>query len=223
MAPAGAGRGRAAPAAADITGVIGASSTGKGLYAKQRLRAPQRRPGLALVWSPMEETDRYAAFLDAPGVTTTTGLIEAVRAGAPRVVYVADLDRPRARLVDEFTLFCQLAYRRAARVLVEELSYVTLASWAPPAWSKLSTAGSHHRVIELIGTAQRPTMIDKNFLGGCSEVRCYRLAWEDDAVRMRKLLRGPTAEQLMDLPNRHFFHRYIHQARTVEGVQAVPR
>ena len=208
---------------ADITGVIGASTTGKGLYVKRRISSSlPRRPGLTLVWSPLEATDRYAALLAAPRVTTLTGLIGQVRAthgAALAVVYAADLDS--AHLEEEFAVFCQLAYRRAARVVVEELSYVTTASHAPRPWSKLTTAGSHHQAIEILATAQRPTMIDKNFLGSCSQVRCYRLVFEDDAVRMGKILRVP-ADELMVLPNRKYFHRWIHEVRTEQGTEPLP-
>ena len=65
--------------------------------------------------------------------------------------------------------FCRVvAECKRARVLVEELMHVTSPSWAPPAWSALSTAGAHDH-LELIGTAQRPTMIDKNFVGNCTD------------------------------------------------------
>jgi hypothetical protein len=204
---------------ADITGVIGATSTGKSLYTKQRLRRPFR--GLTLVWSPLEERDHYAQVIGGDLVTTFRAMLERYRAGARRLVYRPELKRG---LEPQFDAFCQLAWEFGndgpSRVLVEELSRVTRASWAPPAWSNLSTAGSHHQGIELIATAQRPAMIDKNFLGGCTRARCYRLIYKADARAVADILQVPVLD-LMNLPNLHWIERDIPGLKTSTGVQKI--
>lgn len=209
---------RAPPAKANITGVLGASQTGKGMYCRARLRAS--RAPLKLVWSPLEApigNDRYAELLQAPRIEgSIPRLCDALTGGARAVVYVP----VQAKLEEQFALFCQIARRcRRACVLVEELSHVTSASWAPPDWSLLSTAGAHAE-IELIGTAQRPTMIDKAFIGNCTEARCYRLFFEEDARTLGRALQVPWSD-IMNLPDLHYFHRVIRERKTLPGVQRI--
>jgi hypothetical protein len=206
---------------ADITGVIGATCTGKSLYTKQRVRLPFR--GLVLVWSPIERRDQYAQLIGGRAVTTFNAMLAGYRAGGRRLVFVPTLDDT---IEQQFDAFCRLAWafgdRGPVRVLVEELSRVTRASWAPPAWSNLSTAGSHHQGVELIATAQRPAMIDKNFLGGCTRARCYRLIYRSDAQAVADVLQVPWRE-LVILPDLHYIERDIRGLKTTRGVQPLPR
>jgi hypothetical protein len=189
------------------------------MYCRERLRRPSRgRP--VLVWSPLEHpigNDRYAELLGAPRLEgSIPRLCDALTGGARAVVYVP----APAQLAEQFALFCKIARRlRGARVLVEELSHVTTASWAPPDWKALSTAGAHQG-LELIGTAQRPTMIDKAFLGNCTEIRCYRLFYEEDARALGRALQRPWQE-VMNLPDLHYIHRVIRERKTAAGVQKV--
>ena len=223
-----------AQADANITAVLGASQTGKGVYCRARLREPHR--GVTLVWSMMEHPrgrDRYTELLGAARVEgSIPALVAAVRSGARSIVYVPALDLParpgriatdderRAYIVDQFVLWCRVvAQCREVRALVEELSRVTRASWAPDEWSNLSTAGAHAG-LELIATAQRPTMIDKNFIGNCTQVRCYRLFYETDARSLAGSLQVPHRE-IINLPKLHYFHRTINECRTDRGVQPV--
>jgi len=196
---------------------------GKGMYCKARLRVPH--DGLTLVWSWLEKTDQYAPFLGALSARTIPALCESVAAGARAVVYVPD-KMPTRRLSDrehvaaQFAFFCRVAAEcKRARVLVEELMHVTSPSWSPPKWSDLSTAGAHDH-LELIGTAQRPTMIDKNFVGSCSEIRCYRLVYEEDARTMGRLLRVPYTV-VIDLQRLHYLHRVMEDRVTAPGVQEI--
>jgi hypothetical protein len=105
-------------------------------------------------------------------------------------------------------------------VLVEELSRVTMPSWSPPAWRNLSTAG-RHQGLKLIGTSQRPASIDKDFLGNCTEIRCYRVNYDRDAKVMADALGLQTEyaegksgtkaikpmQQLRTLQKFHFIHK----------------
>ncbi len=184
------------------------------MYCKARLLVPCS--ALTLVWSPLERTDRYAELLGARPLSSIPAMVDLIKAGEKNVVYVPGPDR----FAEQFDFFCRIAWEcERARVLIEELSRVTYPSWAPPAWRNLSTAGAHQH-LELIATAQAPSLIDKVFLNNCSEVRCYRLNSEDDARRMSKLLQVPYAE-LMDLPRFHYRHRVFEARRTVPGVQAI--
>lgn len=203
----------------NITGVIGASQTGKGLYCHARLSVPYS--GLTLVWSPLEHpngNDRYADVLKASRASSIPALVDAIKGGARAVVYVPGDDD----YATQFDRFCRVVKAvPRARVLVEELSRVTTPSWAPASWQNLSTAGAHSG-LELIGTAQAPTMIDKAFLGNCTEIRCYRVNEESHARTMQGKM-GVPWETLMNLPDRHYWHRWKSPApRNEQGVQPLP-
>ena len=201
---------------ANIIGVIGASGTGKGLYCKERLRASASAP-LTLIWSPLEQTDRYAALLSAKLTGSIPALVDAIRGGSRCVVYVPKPDQ----VAEQFELFCRIVWEcESCRALVEEVGRVTSPGYAPTHWRNLTTAGRHRR-IELIATAQRPAHIDKDFVGNCTEVRCFRVNYEEDARAMARVLRVPF-DTLMDLPDLHYIHRNLSERVNVTGTQGVP-
>ncbi len=203
---------------ADIIAVIGASGTGKSSYIKGELLRKYRR---LLVWSPLEKTDNYAGFCGGVVVNgKISELVAQVKAGAKEIVYVpAGSD---AEIKTQFDRFCRIVWElEGATVLVEELSRVTMASWSPPAWKNLSTAG-RHQGLTIIGTSQRPATIDKDFLGNCTEVRCYRVNYDNDAKVMAdslnlqtewepgaggKAVASKPLNQIRSLPNFHYFHK----------------
>lgn len=203
---------------AKIIAVIGASGTGKSSYIKGELLVKYSR---LLIWSPLEKTDNYAAFCNGQVITgKITELVKAVKDGAKAIVYVPIGDDKAVK--KQFDFFCRIVWElEGATVLVEELSRVTMPSWAPPAWKNLSTAG-RHQGLTIIGTSQRPAQIDKDFLGNCTEVRCYRVNYDTDAKVMADALNLPTeyaptksgapkavkpANRIRALPNFHFFHK----------------
>lgn len=201
---------------ARIIAVIGASGNGKGLYVKERLR--QWR-GPILVWSPLERTDDYAAVIGGQRVDSIAALVDAIKAGRTRLVLVPPNDGKAMKAA--FDRFCRIAWElRGWCIVVEELSRVTMPSWAPPAWKNLSTAG-RHQGLEIIGTSQRPAQIDKDFLGNCSEIRCYGLVYPEDAKAMGGAMRIPP-DDLLDLPQFHYRHRDVRAKRNAEGVVSVP-
>lgn len=205
---------------ADAIGAIGASGTGKGLYVTERARAilgGDRRP--FLVWSPLELTDRYGQKFSAPVVSSIPELVKRVKARAPAVVFVP-ASNPKV-MAGQFDLFCRVVWHTPRAVaLIEELSRVTSPSFAPQAWQNLSTAG-RHQGLTIIATAQRPAQIDKDFLGNCTEVRAYRVNYEADAKALASIMRE-RPEAFLELPDRHFIHRWIRERRNETGVQAIP-
>lgn len=203
---------------ADIIAVIGASGTGKSSYIKGELLKRYLR---LIVWSPLEETDDYASFCGGIVIKgKITELVAAVKSGAKAIIYVPTGSDKEVKA--QFDFFCRIVWTmKGATVLVEELSRVTMASWSPPAWKNLSAAG-RHQGLTLIGTSQRPATIDKDFLGNCTEIRCYRLNYDNDAKVMADSLglrksyapgsKGQAVavkplDQLRTLPNFHFFHK----------------
>jgi hypothetical protein len=202
---------------ADIVAVIGASGTGKSSYIKGALLKRYKR---LLIWSPLERTDNYGQFC---GGTVVQGkislLVERIKAGDKAIVYVPTGSDGQVK--KQFDLFCRIAWEmEGATILVEELSRVTMASWSPQAWKNLSTAG-RHQGLTIIGTSQRPSQIDKDFLGNCTEIRCYRMNYDNDAkvmadsmslkteyaTRGGKTVGVKPLEQIRALPNFHFFHK----------------
>jgi hypothetical protein len=202
---------------ADIIAVIGASGTGKSSYIKGELLRKYKR---LLIWSPLEKTDQYAAFCGGTVTSKITELIALVKAGTKAIVFVPTGND--AAVKKQFDLFCRVVWEiEGAHVLIEELSRVTMPSWAPPAWKNLSTAG-RHQGLTIIGTSQRPANIDKDFLGNCTEVRCYRVNYDTDAKVMADSLGLETvyepaqggraqaikpAKRLRLLPDFHYFHK----------------
>lgn len=203
---------------ANIIAVIGASGTGKSSYIKGELLKKYKR---LLIWSPLEKTDNYAAFCSGVVVTKITDFVAQIKAGTKAIVFVPSGND--AAVKKQFDFFCRVVWEiNGAHVLVEELSRVTMASWAPPAWKNLSTAG-RHQGLTIIGTSQRPANIDKDFLGNCTEIRCYRVNYDSDAKVMADSLGLPVEyktenkktvaikpmQQLRSMPNFHYFHKNI--------------
>lgn len=203
---------------AKIHAVIGASGTGKSSYIKGELLREYSR---LLVWSPLEKTDQYAKFCNGVTVDKITDLVAALKAGRKAIVYV-----PKGKdkeVKNQFGLFCRVVWElEGATVLVEELSRVTMPSWSPPAWKNLSTAG-RHQGLTIIGVSQRPAQIDKDFLGNCTEIRCYRVNYDSDCKAMADALKLPdewrptgpggrpqrhkAKDIIGDMPNFHFWHK----------------
>lgn len=199
---------------ARIIGVVGRSGSGKGLFVKGEARKTR---GPILVWSPLEQTDQYAAVIKGEVVTTIAALVAAIKAGKKRLVLV-----PAGDIKAGFDRFCRIAWElRGWTIIVEELSRVTTPSWAPPAWKNLTTAG-RHQGLTIYGTAQRPAQVDKDFFGNCSEVRTYCLGYENDAATMKGAMFIPK-EDILALPKFHYIHRYADDGRIVRGVVKLPK
>jgi hypothetical protein len=197
---------------ARIIAVVGASGMGKGRYIKTELLPTFRGP--VMVWSPLEKSDNYAAILGVPAVSDLGSVIAAWRAGKSSV-FVPPLNPKTIAAV--FSLFCRAAWHMpGAVILVEELSRVTSPSYAPPAWRDLSTAG-RHQGLTLVGTCQRPAQVDKDFFGNCTEIRCLRVNYENDARVMADILRVDQGS-LRELPKFGYVHRVMDERRNVAGV-----
>lgn len=165
-----------------IEAYIGASGSGKGVSIARRLR--ELRARRLIVWDPRDEYADHA--------TRCTALPELVRAlaaagegGSIRIRYVPG---PSIKLPDAFGLVCRAAFAAGDCVMVaEELSDVTSASLAPPAWRQCITQG-RHRGLHVIAAAQRPALIDKTLLGNCTYIRCFTLRYREDRAAMARAL-----------------------------------
>lgn len=210
---------------ARVIGVIGKSGQGKGLYIKFELVNGWAGP--VLVWSPMEESDQYEKVVKARGVVRSIqALVEAARAGQKRIVFEpghgvpANMNPSKWRKI-QFDLWCRVAYSlRDWMIIVEELSDVTTASHAPEAWSTLSKQG-RHRGITLVAAMQRPAQADKDFLGNCTEIRCYKVGALADAKTMANVL-FCTHHDILKMKKGHYRHLYMDNDEQVQGIARLP-
>jgi hypothetical protein len=106
-------------------------------------------------------------------------------------------------------------------VVVEELSQVTKASWAPQAWKKICTAG-RHRGLTVVGVCQRPAQVDKDFFGNCSTIRCYKVGFMADAKSMADVMFCTPAE-ILSLEQFHYIERDVDGNKNRVGVAKLPK
>lgn len=167
-----------------IEAYIGASGSGKGVSINARLAELQ--PARLVIWDPRAEYAKQARPVSSLGV-----LVRDVKAaGAAGPVRVRFVPGASIKLADAFDLVCKLVFAAGNMVFVaEELSDVTTASHAPPAWRRICTQG-RHAGLHIMGAAQRPTLIDKTFLGNCTRVRCFQLGYDSDIQTMAKEVRA---------------------------------
>jgi hypothetical protein len=169
-----------------IEAYIGASGSGKGVSIARRL-AELQAPRL-LIWDPRAEYFKHGR---AVSLQAAVQQVAASADGPFSLRIVHDGKTPPAAA---FGLLCKLAFRAGNLLLLaEELSDVTTASLAPPAWRQCITQGRHQN-LHVIGAAQRPALIDKTFLGNCTYIRCFTLRYEDDQRAMGKALNVPMAD-----------------------------
>lgn len=155
---------------AQIWAVIGASGTGKGLWAKGELK--RLAPARLVAWDFMNEYGEHAKAVSTLGAVRAAMLKAGT--GPLRVRYVPRGAGERA-LRKEFETLCELVYAWGDCVFIaEELANVTTPGWAPAAWRKMSTSGRHAKV-HIIGFTQTPALVDKTFLGNATLVHVCAL------------------------------------------------
>lgn len=164
-----------------IEGYIGASGSGKGVSINKRLA--ELKPARLLIWDPRGEYDKHARPF-----FSLAELVKAFNQAGGRPIRARFVPGGSVPLQKSFELVCKLAFNAGELVFLgEELSDVTTASWAPPAWKQCITQG-RHRALHIIGSVQRPALVDKNFLGNCTYIRCFTLRYDDDRRAMAKAL-----------------------------------
>lgn len=153
----------ASDAEARIWGVMAASGTGKGVWIKAQLR--ELNPARLVIWDFKDEYGEFAKMM--PTLAHVLAAMRKAGVGPLRIRY-----RPRSfgdkAMRREFETLCSLVQAWGnCTFLAEELSNVTMPSWAPPAWRMMSSGGRHER-IHIIGVSQNPASIDKMFLSNCT-------------------------------------------------------
>jgi ABC-type dipeptide/oligopeptide/nickel transport system ATPase component len=164
--------------------VIGKSGSGKSEITKRGIKKMKSKR--IVVWSPDEflpdgkPLDNWAGNIGGKVVRSIPELIAELKKPSFKVVFVPSMDhKTRMR---QFDFFCKAVFAAKNLVcVVEELAFVTSPnpSLVLESWSMLSLRG-RKMGIHLIGITQRPSHIDKNFLGNCSRVTCLALKYPAD-------------------------------------------
>lgn len=190
---------------ASITGVIGATGSGKSLWVKAQLRA--QKPTRLIVW------DHKHEYPMAPP-PTLAALLQQLRGERFAVSWrPSGVDATRWK---EFDLVCRaVAAAGRCTFVVEELAFVTSPMRAPAGWRALSLTGRHDG-LRLIGTSQRPASIDKDFLGNCTTIHCGRVNSLPDVETMARMLAVPR-DQVAGLENLQWLERDMTTGRVTTG------
>jgi hypothetical protein len=217
---------------AAIYGIVGKSGSGKGLCVKGEIIKKWRGP--ILVASPLEDSDNYTEVIKGVVCRSITEVVSAIQRGHKRVVLrtgeftpaqiaaVKSRDPVAALTKIQFDRFCRIAWELTGwMIVVEELSRFTTASWAPPSWKNLSTAG-RHRGLTLVGVCQRPAQVDKDFFGNCSTIRCYKVGFQNDAKVMANTLFCTPAD-ILSLEQFHYIERDVDGNKNRVGVAKLPK
>jgi hypothetical protein len=169
-----------------IRAYVGGTGSGKGVSVREHIK--RTKPARLLVWDPLGEYGYCCRLV----TSDLAAVAKAVKAGNFSVAYWPGPDA--GKFAEKFALFCRIAWSAGnCDVLIEELSDVTTASFAPQPWARLVRQG-RHRGLRLIGCTQRPAKVDKDFLGNTTYVRVFQLNWPDDMQVMAKLVRAPLVD-----------------------------
>lgn len=159
----------------DIRAYIGATGSGKGVSIREHLT--REKPLRLIVWDPLNEYGKFAK-----PVRTLSELAKSVRAERFAVAFSPGAN-PK-EFAAKFAMFCRIAFAAGnLKMLVEELADVTGPSFAPLEWRRCTTQG-RHRGLRIVAASQRPAQVDKQFLGGCTYIRCFTLRYPADRAAM---------------------------------------
>lgn len=176
---------------ANLVAVIGSSGSGKSLWVKTVALPALRRP--VLIFDPMRE---YAGGVCASlSVMVKELRLSSHAADAGVLIYRPNKMR---ELEKQFETFCGIALAvKNCSLIVEELSLVTKAGYSPPRWREVVTTGRHYG-LSVIGTTQRPALVDKTFFSNATMVRVGRLNAAGDKKTMADAL-DISADRLREL------------------------
>jgi hypothetical protein len=196
---------------------FGARGTGKTAYVRQYIE--KVRAQRLAVWD--FKHDPALQTMGRP-YTDLRAFILAMKAPAFQLRYLPDHTKDMGQ---QFEVFCRACWTASRLVMfVDELPEVTKASRAPPTWRRCVNVGRLYTApdgkpgyLSIIGAGQRAAECDKSFTSNADIVHCGRLAHEDDAKAMAKVL-GVKPQALMTLPDLHWIERQAGQINPTNGV-----
>ena len=161
--------------------MLGATGCGKSAWLKQHLQRDRRQR--ALIWDFKGEYFVKDETTDTAELVTMLSRVD----GRQFAIAFRPSMHPSVR-PKQFDLFCRVAFEvRDLTVVVEELKFVTKATWAPAPWSLLTMTG-RDRGIHVIGTSTRPAVIDKDFFGNATVIHTGRLVYPEDVRVVAKAM-----------------------------------
>lgn len=193
---------------------FGARGTGKTAWVKQQLGA--LKPARLMVWDYKHDHDL------GPVGRAYTHWPEFVKSCTAKAFQSRYLVSPDHDPHEQFEAFCQLAWREGnLTMFVDELPEVTKANKAPPAWRKCVNVGRSYdngtKALSIIGAGQRPTEVDKSFLGNCDVVHVGRLGFVNDAKLFAGMW-GIDASELVNLPDLAWVEKRADKPTVLRGV-----
>ena len=204
-----------------VAAFFGARRQGKTTQVRQYLAAQQ--PRRLLIFDPMDEYGAHAGRVDS--LKAMLGAARGDRSFALRYVpprkVVVNVGERDDELINRFDGFCSIALdARRLLMVADELQLVTLPGWSPPSWSECALRGGHDG-IGVIGVAQRPALVDKNFFGNCNLVSTCRLNFDSDVATMADVLAVDRA-RLRALARYHYIGRNMDTGALFDGVTRPP-
>lgn len=202
-----------------VVGVFGARGTGKTQWSKRAVRASGFKR--VMVWD--YKHDSGLADLGEPFKAWP----EFVRACKQRDFVARYLVDPDLDPHEQFAAFCALAWREGNLLMfVDELAEVTKASRAPAEWRKCVNVGRDYangtKCLSIIGASQRPTEVDKSFIGNADVIHTGRLGYANDCKALASMW-GCDAAELSQLPNLHWIEKRADSAELVRGVLSLTK
>lgn len=188
---------------AAILAIIGSTGSGKSLYLKGQLS--KKKPPRLLIWDAMREYGEIGRVYSGRLSPLVADLSEAGRRGRFAFVYQPDNSNAK-RFERQFAVLCGLALAAGnCTLLVEELALVTKAGFSPPRWMEAVTGG-RHKGLSIIGTTQRPALVDKTFFGNATVIRVGRLNAGSDKRVMADAL-DVSLDEITALRPLHFLQK----------------
>lgn len=175
---------------ADIRGYIGATGSGKSYQIKRAVQ--QEAPARLIVWDPKGEYWRDGERL-VPRAASLAALAKAACGPAWKLSYHPPLDRlDDDALVRQFQMVCDIVSTAGKCMFIaEELSLTTKAGHSPRAWRNLIVMHARDRGVTVIGTTQRPALVDKTFFSNATTLAVSALNYPDDRKVMASAMDVP--------------------------------
>lgn len=199
---------------AQIWGVMAASGSGKGVWIKGKLK--ELNPPRLVIWDYKAEYGEAAPKLTSSLREVRAAMLKAGEAGPLRIRYKCKPGTKTKQIMAEFEALCRLVQAWGnCLFLAEELSNVTMPSWAPAAWREMTTGGRHEG-IHIVGVAQNPALIDKTFLSNCSMIHVGPLREHHHRATVARSMDIPIQE-VTDLVKFQYIERWQDSREVVRG------
>lgn len=198
---------------AAFVAVIGSTGSGKSHFVKQVLQA---KPPRLMIWDAMREYG-HAGKVVRDKTADLVAQLRKVGGGSFSLVYQPNKESEQA-MRGQFTVFCKAALA-VGKVLmvVEEMALVTKAGYSPPGWLEVVTGGRHYGLM-VVGTSQRPALLDKTFFSNCTMIRVGKLSSTGDKKAVADAIDVP-ADLLRQLkPRQWLVKNLVTGELSTEGV-----